>query len=54
VRSYLWLAGDGGDTDEFAFRVRQQVGETEGVVEVGADVGVYEDLMRHGLLLSNV
>ncbi len=34
------LAGDRGDAQQFTLRLRQQIGQTERVVDVTADVGV--------------
>jgi len=48
------LAGDGGDAKEFASRLTEEIGETDGVVNIRADVRVEEDgnAMRHSVTLS--
>ena len=44
------FAADGGDTEELAAGFSEEVSESEGVVDVGADIGVKEDLLSHGVL----
>ena len=42
------LAGDGGDAEQLALRLGEEVGEGHGVVDVGADVGVEEEFGHGG------
>ena len=38
--AFLRLAADGGDAQQFALRLGQQVSEADGIVDIAADVGV--------------
>jgi hypothetical protein len=47
LRAALSLAGDCGNAKQFALWLRQQVGQTDSIVNVGANISVQQELDGH-------
>lgn len=46
------LSHNGGDTHQLTLRLHQQIGQTNGVIDIGADIGIQQNFFHLYYILS--